>query len=47
MSGELQNQNTRWDESADIVVIGAGMVGAAIAYGLGGRAIASGLAMTD
>src|ERR1700728_628626 len=27
MSRELQNQNTRWDESADIVVIGAGATG--------------------
>ena len=27
MSGELQNQNTRWDDAADIVVIGAGATG--------------------
>src|SRR6202161_3529259 len=27
MSGELQNQNTIWDDAADIVVIGAGATG--------------------
>src|SRR6202167_6684637 len=27
MSGELQNQNTRWDDAADIVVLGAGATG--------------------